>query len=150
MTDSNLTSAKYYDHVDDAEVAAAVQSIAKPSAAGMGAYFTSRISMFVGSALAVCLLLLAVGYFAAAHRRVSARADESTHPIDWLLWFGGAEDDQTFEKFVNDSIEQSQREFEEQLRNSPAYGDGEIDFEQLKLQLDPAVFPQNQPRRPSR
>ncbi|MGD9723185.1 MAG: hypothetical protein AB7O59_17770 [Pirellulales bacterium] len=134
LSDSQLTTAAYYAQALEAQRAAA-QADAPPTAtspapltemlsappAGAWERVTARLSLFVGAALAVSVMLLAIGYFAAARDRVNARAKHSTHTLDWFLWFGGAKDDQTFEKFLTDSAEKSRREWEERYRESPAY-----------------------------
>ena len=100
---------------------------------------TSRLSLVIGAALVISVTILAVGYFTLAKDRVSARAKKSTHPLDWLLWFGGAKEDQTFEKFVKDSTKKSQKEWEERYRNSPAYqfNPEGVDFKRIQWKLEP-------------
>jgi hypothetical protein len=78
---------------------------------------------------------------------VNARAEKSTHPIDWLLWFGGAKEDETFEKFVTDTIEKNQAEWDEILRESPAFNiENDPDFREMQRQLKA----QSNFRRPNR
>jgi hypothetical protein len=132
MSESNLTTAEYLEHMHEArEAMTADGSIAaSPPAPAAGACdrVASRLSLVVGVALAVSVTVLAIGYLTAARDHVSARAKKSTHPIDWLLWFGGAKEDQTFEKFVKDNSAKSKQEWDEKYRNSPAY---QVDPEQM-------------------
>ena len=109
----------------------------------------SRLSLVLGAALAVAVTILAIGYLTSARDRVSARAKHSTHPIDWLLWFGGAKPDQTFEKFVKDTTAKSQREWDEKYRNSPAFQtefEG-VDWSRRQGALNPAPSFTKPPRR---
>ena len=76
---------------------------------------TTLISIFVGGAAVVCVLGLAIPYMSQLNK------DKPKNVFDWWLRLGGAKSDQTFERFLQDSIESNQREFEEMYRNSPAY-----------------------------
>lgn len=125
MSDSNLTTAKYLEQTDEAGGAttAGVLNAAAPGVPMTGVWqrIVSRLSLVVGVALLICVTILAIGFVKSARDRVSARAKKATSPVDWLLWFGGAKEDQTFDKFLKDSSEKSQREWEERYRQSPAY-----------------------------
>jgi hypothetical protein len=161
VSESNLKTAAYYQAACEAQ-ADEMPEVGRPSARrgvdpSAAERLMSKLSLYVGGGLAACVAVAAVGYFVAAGNRVNDRAKESTHPIDWLLWFGGAKDDQTFEKFVNDAIEESQRDFEEQMRSSPAYQEYPQDFDwSRRFQFDPNNSPINGPtavppaKRPSR
>jgi hypothetical protein len=76
---------------------------------------TTLISIFVGGAAVICVLALAIPYLSQLHK------DRPTNVLDFWLRLGGARSDQTFERFLQDSIESNQSEFEEMYRNSPAY-----------------------------
>lgn len=76
---------------------------------------TTWISVFVGAAAVACIVALAVPYLS------EANAHKPTNVLDWWLRFGGAKPDQTFERFLEDRMDASQREWEEAYRNSPAY-----------------------------
>jgi hypothetical protein len=80
---------------------------------------------------------------------VNARAEKSTHPLDWLLWFGGAQDDEAFEKFVTDSAEKTKREWDERLRDSPLsrFDPEDLDWSRTKWKLEPAPTFSNPARR---
>ena len=116
VSELNLTTAQYVNQAHEADDAAT----SRP-AVGALERFTSRLSLLIGTALAIGVTLVAVGYLASVREHVSARAEKSTHPLDWLLWFGGAERDQTLEKYINDTTAKSKREWDEQYRKSPAY-----------------------------
>jgi len=90
-----------------------------------------RISSWIGViaavAVVVCLAVLAIPYLA------SARSGKATNPLDWWLRFGGAQSDQTFEKFLRDRSSDYQREWDENYRKSPMY---KFDSDQTKWQFD--------------
>ena len=150
MYDSNLSTAKYLTQTDEPDDAAPDDNSPEASpapAAGGFEHLTSRLSLVIGGAAAVCVLILVVGWFTVARDRVNARAEKSTSPIDWFLWFGGAKEDQTFEKFVTDTIEKNQAEWDEILRESPAFNiENDPDFRELQRQLEA----QSNFRRPNR
>jgi len=76
---------------------------------------TTWISIIVGAAAVICIVALAVPYLS------EVNAKKPTNVLDWWLRFGGAKPDQTFERFLQDSMEENQRQWEEMYRNSPAY-----------------------------
>jgi len=126
VSESNLTTAAYYQERDEAsDVALAFEPMiapppVEPSTSGL-ARTISLVSRMVSFTLVVAITFVAVRYITAARDSLSARSKKSTHPIDWLLWFGGAKKDQTFEKYLRESAEKSQREWDEKYRESPAY-----------------------------
>ncbi len=95
---------------------------------------TTLISIFVGGAAVACVLALAIPYLNQLNQK------KPTNVLDWWLRLGGAKQDQTFEKFLNDSIESNQREWEEMYRNSPAYqfnNSAGYQFNQSQWQFQP-------------
>jgi hypothetical protein len=141
VSDSNLVTAKYLAHTDEAGGATtAVESnaalpVAPPSS--ILPRIMSRLSLVVGAAVLICITILAIGLVKSTRDRVSARAKKATSPIDWMLWFGGAKEDQTFDKFIQDSAERSQREWDERYRESPVYklGPNGIDWSDVQKKL---------------
>jgi hypothetical protein len=120
MADHELMSAKYLQHVetDSATNAAPAINDAPPlkvSSAAAWARASRWVSVFAGVALVSCILGLAVPYL------TSASSGKKTSPIDWLIRLKGGKPDQTFEKWVRDSAEANQQEWQEMYRKSPAY-----------------------------
>jgi hypothetical protein len=123
MAETELTTVDLYQQALEAAAklpgdTADFSPAARPRA-GFWERAASRLSLLLGSALAVVVSLMALGYFNAAKDSVSARAKKSNNAIDWLLWFGGAKQDQTFERYLRDTTEKSREEWEEQYRKSP-------------------------------
>jgi hypothetical protein len=110
---------------------------------------TARLSLLIGGVLVVCVSLAALGVFMSAKDRVDSRAKHSTHALDWLLWFGGAKDDQTFEKYLKDTAEKNQREWEEKLRDSPVYqfDADKIDWKRAQWKIEPVPLYKTPARR---
>ena len=150
MYDSSLSTAKYLtqnDEPDDVSPEDGSPELSAPPAARGLEHITSRLSWIIGGAGAVCALILILSWFGLARDRVNARAEKSTSAIDWFLWFGGAKEDETFEKFVTDTIEKNQTEWEEILRESPAFNfENDPDFREMQRQLEA----QSNFRRPNR
>ena len=76
---------------------------------------TTLLSIFVGGAAVVCVLGLAIPYLS------QLKKDKPTNVFDWWLRFGGAKTDQTFDKFLRDTAESNERQWDEMYRNSPVY-----------------------------
>jgi hypothetical protein len=74
-----------------------------------------RLSYVMGGGALLCLVMLAIPYAASmnSHKRVS--------PLDWWLRLGGAGSDQTFDKFLRDSLTTTQKQLQSQsqLQDSP-------------------------------
>ena len=120
MAEHELMSAKFLQSVETNSVTNAAPSIddaplQKTSSAAAWARASRWVSMFAGTALVVCLLVVVVLYL------TSASSGKKTSPIDWLIRLKGGKPDQTFEKWVRDSAEANQREWQEMYRKSPAY-----------------------------
>jgi len=124
MSESNLTTAVYYEQEQEARAAAEADasSVTRPRVlpTSRWEHATSRISLIIAGVLAVCLAVLGIACLSAA-RDKTAQAKRATYPIDWLLRFGGAKPDQTFQRFIKDSTERNDREWEDRYRDSPAY-----------------------------
>jgi hypothetical protein len=123
MGESNLTTVDLYEQAlaaaatlpgDDADFIPA----ARPRVSGWER-LASRLSLVMGAALAIVVAIMALGYFHSAKDSVSARAKKSNNAIDWFLWFGGAKNDQTFEKYLRDTAETGREEWDERYRQSP-------------------------------
>ncbi|HEY2883015.1 MAG TPA: hypothetical protein VGJ15_11290 [Pirellulales bacterium] len=140
MTQTNLTTAKYYQEVDEAEVP---MSVVPPVEApdeypsprhGSPATFAEKmvrwISLTMAVAVIICVAVIAVPYVAS----VSSHAPKN--PIDWWLRLGGAEKNQTFEKFVRDAATKEQREIQERFHSSV---EGTIDTQNLNWQSVPSA-----------
>jgi hypothetical protein len=71
----------------------------------------------VGAAgmVVLCLVLIAIP------KVTGIKLPKAASPLDWMLWFGGAESDQTFNKFLKDSAAKNQQEWDERYRQSPMY-----------------------------
>jgi hypothetical protein len=131
MADVELATAKYVQQAEQARAEAAAAQPAPtpaPRRPRTWEHAASYVSIVAAGAVLICVAAIAVPVL------TSDAPKKQSNPIDLILRFGGAKSDQTFEKFLNDSIETSQREFEEKFRNSPAF---EFDPEQLKLLTDP-------------
>jgi hypothetical protein len=110
----------------------------------------SRLSLVMGAGLVVVIAIMALGYFNSAKDSVSARAKKSNSPIDWLLWFGGAKQDQTFEKYIRDTTAKSQEEWDERYRNSPMsqFSREGVDWSKARSNFDlPPTFPTQSPEK---
>jgi hypothetical protein len=148
MSNSGLTSAKYFEQSMSAEAAEAATNSASAEAAeaatnsalpGASAargwdHAMSRISVVVGLALAVGAAAVAVPYLTAAPKFTSASAGKKTYPIDWFLRFGGAKKGQTFEKFIQDNVNRNDLDLDRMFRDSAA---SKIDSSKWKLQPMP-------------
>ena len=93
-------------------------------------------SLVVAGALIVCIAVIAIPYLTASG---SWKAGNS---IDWLLRMGGARSDQTFERYLRESSEKSQREWEERSRNSPIQklDPGITNWKVEQFKFEPATF----------
>jgi hypothetical protein len=71
----------------------------------------------VGAAglVVLCLALIAIP------KVTGINLPKGASPVDWFLWFGGAEKDQTFNKYLKDSAAKNQQEWDERYRQSPMY-----------------------------
>ena len=137
MSNSNLTTARYFEpSAAGAEgVSAATESALRQDPAGRGwERATSYMTAAVGVALVIGLAALAVPYVTGASKPASASAKKKTYPIDWLLRFGGAKKGQTFEKFIQDSTNRNDLDWEQMYRDSPA---SKIDSRQMNWKLQP-------------
>jgi hypothetical protein len=120
MAEHELISAKFLQSVESESATDATPAIddapqQRISSAAAWARASRWISMFAGSALVVCAMVVVVPYL------TSASSGKRTSPIDWLIRLKGGKPDQTFEKWVRDSAESSQQEWQEMYRKSPAY-----------------------------
>jgi hypothetical protein len=120
MAEHNLSTAKYFERAEEASQAGDSgnpDDAARKSAATVDAWARASrwISAVAGVAVVGCTMAIAIPYFTAAS------SGKPTSPFDWFLRFGGARSDQTFEKWVRDSTQANQRQWEEMYRNSPAY-----------------------------
>lgn len=135
MGQSELTTAKYFEQAEQerarASEGAAVAEFAdpapRPSPADRWAGAYRWLSIGLAVAALACVLGLALPYLNVDGQR--------RNPIDWLLWFGGARSDQTFEKYLTKSAAASQREWEDRYRESPVY-----QFNSGQLNLDSLNF----------
>jgi hypothetical protein len=120
MAERDLISAKYFkpdetDTAADVATAVAETPTQKTSSADAWARASRWVSVFAGAALVACVMGVAVPYL------TSATSGKKTSPIDWLVRLKGGKPDQTFEKWVRDSADASQKEWQEMYRKSPAY-----------------------------
>ena len=120
MSDSELTTAKYFQQIEAARSTATAEQIDLPqqerrTTTDAWAKASSWISLIGGGAIAVVLLVFAVGYL------VGDGSKKKTYPIDWFLRLGGAKSDQTFEKFVRNTATTNKLDWDEQFRKSPMY-----------------------------
>jgi hypothetical protein len=138
MSESDLTTAAFCPPLDEADwEATSVESLVHPCPASTVSGWeraNARLSRVLAFAIVVIATVLAIGYVKSARSSASARSKKSTSPIDWLLWFGGAKPDQTFEKYIKDTTEKNQREWDEKYRDSPAskLGQGGIDWSKMQ------------------
>jgi hypothetical protein len=72
-----------------------------------------RVSYVLGGGAMLCLVMLAVPYAA------SMGSKKRMSPLDWWLRLGGASSDQTFDKFLRDSLATTQKQLQSQLQDSP-------------------------------
>lgn len=115
-----MQSQAYYDQANTAAVesesAAANEACGYRPPKGQALQrATTLLSIFVGAAAVACALGLAIPYLS------QLNSEKPTNVLDWWLRLGGAKSDQTFEKFVRDTAESNQRQWDEMYRNSPAY-----------------------------
>ena len=87
MSDSELTTAKYFQQIEAARSTAIAEQIDLPqqerrTATDAWAKASSWISLIGGRAIAVVLFVFAVGYFAGDGTK------KKTYPIDWFLRLG--------------------------------------------------------------
>jgi hypothetical protein len=135
MAEVELASSKYLQQAEQARAEAAAAAPLPPpqppKRKNGWEHAASYTSVIAGAAALLCVVAIAIPIInsAAKHRPKNA--------IDMMLRFGGAKEDQTFEKFLKDTVETTQREFEQQLRNSPAY---EFDPDKLRSALDDMNF----------
>ncbi|MCC7085460.1 MAG: hypothetical protein IT427_10675 [Pirellulales bacterium] len=130
MAEVELLSTKYAEQAERtrAEASAALKA-AESAAAPVSKrphpleQSTKYVSIAAAGAAIFCVIAIAVPMLA------SLGSGKRSAPIDWFLRMGGASSDQTFDKFMTDSIITNQRELERQFRNSPI---SEFDPEQLK------------------
>jgi hypothetical protein len=120
MNDSNLTSAKYFQQAEEARAAAVVVNSPEPlPQRRIGTDSLAQVSRWMswiaGGAVVLCLMVFATGYFAGNGSK------KKTYPVDWLLRLGGAQSDQTFEKFVRNAATSKGIDWEEQFKKSPMY-----------------------------
>ena len=120
MAEYELMSAKYLQSVETDAATNAAPAIEdapleKSSSAAAWARASRWVSMFAGTALVVCVMVVVVPYL------TSASSGKRTSPIDWLIRLKGGTPDQTFEKWVRDSAQSSQHQWDEMYRNSPAF-----------------------------
>jgi hypothetical protein len=120
MSQSELTTAKYFQQIEVRRSTAIAEQIDHPrkerrTATDAWAKASSWISLIGGGAIAVVLIVFAVGYFAGDGSK------KKTYPIDWFLRLGGAKSGQTFEKFVRDTAATNKLNWDEQYRKSPMY-----------------------------
>jgi hypothetical protein len=132
MAEHELTSAKYLALVDESLAAAATGSAdaTQPPSSPVGgsARVSGWTSLIAAGAVIACLVAVAIPYI------IAARSQKATSPIDWLLRFGGARPDQTFEKWVRDSATANQHQWDEMYRKSPAYG---VDPSKMNWHFEP-------------
>jgi hypothetical protein len=138
MSNSSLTTARYLEQSAAAGaegVSAATESALRQDSAGRGwQRAASYTTAAVGVALVIGLAAFAIPYFTATSKTASASAKKKTYPIDWLLRFGGAKKGQTFEKFIQDSTNRNDLDWEQMYRDSPA---SKIDSRQMNWKLQP-------------
>ena len=124
MSESKLSTAAYFEQAQQADAAAAEAARSTgPSATSHNRWerATSLFSLMLAGALAISLAGLAILFLASGRDGTDRRAKKATHPIDWLLRLGGAKPGQTFERYITDSVERSEREFDDIQRASPIY-----------------------------
>jgi hypothetical protein len=135
MAEVELASSKYLQQAEQARAeatAAAPPPPPQPPKKKNGwENMASYTSVIAGAAALICVVAIAIPIInsAASHRPKNA--------IDMMLRFGGAKEDQTFEKFLKDTVESTHREIEQQLRNSPGY---EFDPDKFRAALDDMNF----------
>ncbi len=144
MSESTLLTEKFYREANAASAAEPARGLASKCERAM-----ARASLLIGGVMLVCVGFVAVGMYSTAKARVGSGAKHSTSAVDWLLWFSGAKEGQTLEKFVADRAQQNQRDLEDKFRASPAYPlQGKmIDWKASQLQMQPAPFSQPAGRR---
>jgi hypothetical protein len=134
MAEVELSSSKYFQQAEQARAEAAAAAPPPPSSPkkkGGWENAASYTSLIAGAAGLICVVAIAIPVInsAASHRPKNA--------IDMMLRFGGAKEDETFEKFLKNTVESTQREIEEQLRNSPGM---EFDPDKFRAVLDDMNF----------
>jgi hypothetical protein len=147
MSESNLTTAAYYEQAEQARSAAETDTSRAPStpvfSTPLWERAASRFSLIVAGLLVAGAAALGVACFKGVPDKTT-RAKKTSSPVDWLLWFGGAKPNQTFESFITDSMQRSEREIEDQLRNPPAYN---LRSQPTNWQIKPApIFKNPAPR----
>jgi hypothetical protein len=124
MSESNLTTATFYEQAEQARAAAETDTSCAPSAptfiAPRWERAASRFSLIVAGVIVAGVVVLLVACLKGAPDK-AARAKKMSTPVDWLLWFVGAKPNQTFDSFITDGMQRSEREIQDQIRNSPAY-----------------------------
>ena len=148
MGHAELSTAKYFEQVEQeraaaaakaAEEAAAAAAAAPPPKADPWGQVYCWGSYAIGAAALVCVVALALPMLSPSGKRSNA--------IDWMLWLGGAKPDQTFEKFLLDTAATNQREWEDRYRESPAYQLQSMQFDASQLNLNQGNWqPQPSPR----
>jgi hypothetical protein len=135
MAEVELASSKYLQQAEQARAEAAAAapppSPEPPKKKSGWENAASYTSVIAGAAGLICVVAIAIPIInsAASHRPKNA--------IDMMLRFGGAKEDQTFEKFLQNTVEATQRDFEEQFSNSP---DFEFDPDRFRAALDDMNF----------
>ena len=87
MSDSELTTAKYFQQIEAARFTATAEQVELPhqerrTPTAAWAKASSWISFIGGGAVAAVLIVFAVGYFAGDGSK------KKTYPIDWFLRLG--------------------------------------------------------------
>jgi hypothetical protein len=148
MSETELITAKYVRQAEEERQAREAQLAAElaaqpaepqaptPRQRLSAEQFARRLSYVVAGAAGVCVIALAIPFVASmgSHKRV--------HPIDWWLRLGGAGSDQTFERFIKDSLTANQQEFDQ---FKPAF-----DFDASSLNMNFQPFQATPPTRQRR
>jgi hypothetical protein len=135
MAEVELSSSKYFQQAEQARAEAAGAAPPPPpqppKKKGGWENAASYTSVIAGAAALICVVAIAIPIInsAASHRPKNA--------IDMMLRFGGAKEDETFEKFLKNTVEATQRDFEEQFRNSPGF---EFNPDKFRAALDDMNF----------
>jgi hypothetical protein len=135
MSETGLSSAKYYNESDPPIVtddggSSPVPQFTPPKPSGGFAMVSATrwISIAAGAMVVICGAVLAYPYLTAP------KSKKPTNAFDMFLRFGGAKEDQTFEKWLTDSLEASEGEWDKIQSESPAF---KFDPNQVRWNFDP-------------
>jgi hypothetical protein len=123
MPEIELKTAKFFEQQNEPRSESEVMNAGDSGTPGLTSATLSKTAswekvaawMGVGAAglVVVCLALIAVPTV------TGIKLPKGSNPIDWMLWFGGAKPDQTFEKALRDSAARTQQEWDARYRESP-------------------------------